>query len=96
MKAVSPPMRERKNFMNIGVLEIDVHDMTWMRAKSYIDSQLTKAKKDVYRLRVVHGYRGGTKIKEMIRKQYRNHEKVIRIEYGLNQGITDLVLKDLF
>lgn len=82
--------------MEVGVLEFDVHDMTWMQAKSCIDSKLKKAKKDVYRLRIIHGYRSGTKIKSMIKKQYQHHEKVIRIEYGINQGVTDLVLKDLF
>lgn len=82
--------------METGVVEIDVHGMTWHQAKIFIDSRINKAKKDTYVLRVVHGYHGGTKLKECIRKEYRNHPKVKRVEVGMNQGATDLILRELF
>ena len=53
---------------------------------------------DVYKrqvLRIVHGYHGGTGLLQMVRKEYRNHPKVLRISVGLNQGETDLVLREL-
>jgi DNA-nicking Smr family endonuclease len=81
--------------LNPGILELDIHGMTKYQAKTYVDSQLKKANRSVYRIRVVHGYHGGTQLKELIQKNYRNHPRVIRIECGLNQGITDLVLRDL-
>ncbi|SHI89405.1 Smr/MutS family protein [Parasporobacterium paucivorans] len=82
--------------MNNGIVELDLHGMNSFQAKTFIDSRLKSAKKDIYRLRLIHGYHGGTSLKQMILKTYRNNPKVIRIEIGLNQGTTDLVLRELF
>ncbi len=79
-----------------GIVEIDIHGLTKDQARVVIDSRLKKVKGSVYRLRVIHGYRGGTELRKMVRSVYKNHPKVIRIEFGLNQGETDLVLKELF
>lgn len=81
--------------MNTGILELDIHGMTRYQAKIYLDSQLKKAKKDVYRIRVIHGYQGGTQLRDLVRKEYAKYPGVIRIEIGLNQGSTDLVLREL-
>lgn len=82
--------------MNTGILEIDIHKMNRFQAKTLIDSRLKRAKSDIYRIRIIHGFHGGTALKDMIRKEYKGHPKVIRIEVGINQGETDLVLRDLF
>jgi DNA-nicking Smr family endonuclease len=82
--------------VNLGIIELDIHGMTKFQAKIYIDSQLKVAKQNIYRFRIIHGFHNGTELKDMVRKTYRNHPKVIRIECGLNQGETDLVLRDLF
>ena len=50
-----------------GFIEIDVHGMNRFQAKTYIDSVLKKAGKDVYRIDIVHGYRSGSSLKEMVR-----------------------------
>lgn len=81
---------------NSGIMEIDIHGMTKSQAKVSIDSILKKVKANVYRIIVIHGYHSGTELKDMVRKDYRNHPKVIRVELGLNQGITELILRDLF
>ena len=78
-----------------GFLEIDVHGMTRTQAFTAIDAMLRRINGSVYRLRVIHGYHGGTVLRDAIRAHYRNHPKVIRIELGLNPGETDLVLKEL-
>lgn len=75
--------------------EIDVHGLTKEQAKIAIDARLKKCKGDVYTLKVVHGFHGGTVIRDFVRAHYKNHEKVRRIEVGLNPGETDLILKDL-
>lgn len=80
---------------NFGVVELDVHGLNKTQAKTAIDAGLRKADRSVYRIRVIHGYRGGTAIRELVRKSYKNHPKVLRIEFGLNQGSTDLVLREL-
>ena len=75
--------------------EIDVHQMTKAQALVAIDARLKKAGSGVYRLRVIHGYHGGTVLRDAVRAHYRNHSKVLRIEIGLNPGETDLILREL-
>lgn len=80
--------------MRAGVIELNVHDMNRMQAKTYIDSQLKRAKKDTYQIKIIHGYRGGTAIRDMVRKTYAAHPKVIRVELPLNPGETILILRE--
>ena len=75
--------------------EIDVHNLTKEQARTAIDAKLRRADGNVYRLTVIHGYHGGTALRDMVRKHYASHPKVKRIELGLNPGETELVLKEL-
>ena len=75
--------------------EIDVHQMTKAQALVAIDARLKKAGGSVYRLRVIHGYHGGTVLRDAVRAHYRRHPKVLRLENGLNPGETDLILREL-
>ena len=79
-----------------GMIELDLHGMTQLQARSAINSALKRAGRSVYRLRVIHGYNGGTALRDMIRREYRGNPKVLRVEMGLNAGATDLVLRELF
>lgn len=78
-----------------GFQEIDVHHMTRAQAIAAVDARLRRTDASVYRLRVIHGYHGGTALRDEIRARYRNHPKVIRIEIGLNPGETVLILREL-
>ena len=78
-----------------GLPEIDVHNMTRTQALAAIDAFLRRADGSVYRLRVIHGYHGGTVLRDAVRAHYRSHPKVKRIELGLNPGETELVLREL-
>lgn len=78
-----------------GIIELDLHGMNTYQAQIAIDSRLKRAKGGVYRIRLIHGYHGGTALRDFIRKTYRSHPKVIRIELGINPGETDLVLREL-
>ncbi len=69
--------------------------MTQIQAMAAVDAVLRRTKGEVYRLRVIHGYRSGTALRDMIRRRYASHPKVLRVELGLNPGITDLVLREL-
>lgn len=83
--------------MTSGIVELDIHGMTKRQAKIYIDSHLNKVKRDTYRIRIIHGYRGGTELREMVKREYgKAHSQVLRIERGLNPGETDLVLRELY
>ncbi len=78
-----------------GFQEVDVHGMTRTQAFTAIDAVLRRAGGAVYTLRVIHGYRGGTVLRDAIRARYKTHPKVKRIELGLNPGETDLILREL-
>ncbi len=80
--------------MQSGIQELDLHGMTCYQAKIVIDAALRRAGGSVYRIELIHGYRGGTELKTMIRKEYSKNPKVKRLEMGLNPGTTDLVLRE--
>ena len=79
--------------MNGSIVELDVHGMTLCQAQIAVDAALRRAG-GAYRIRVIHGYRGGTALRDGIRTRYAAHPKVLRVELGLNQGQTDLVLRE--
>ena len=79
--------------MSESIVELDVHGMTLYQAQTAIDAALRRAG-GAYRIRVIHGYRGGTALRDGIRGRYAAHPKVRRIELGLNPGQTDLVLRE--
>ena len=66
-----------------------------MQAITAIEARLRRANASVYRLKVIHGYHGGTVLRDAVRSHYRSHPKVRRIEVGLNPGETDLILREL-
>lgn len=80
--------------MQNAFIELDIHNMTRVQAQAAIDAKLRRAGPGVYRLRIIHGFHGGTVLRDLARS-YKNHPSVIRVEIGLNQGSTDLVLREL-
>ena len=79
-----------------GILQVDVHGMTKYQAKICLESMIKRAGRSVYRIRVIHGYRGGTELRDLVRKEIAKNPKVLKMEIGLNQGETDLILCELF
>lgn len=75
------------------IIELDVHGMTVTQACVAIDAALRRAK-GAYRIRVIHGFHGGTALRDGIRGRYGANGKVKRVELGLNPGQTDLVLRE--
>lgn len=80
--------------MKPGIIELNLHGLNTHKARVLIDSQLKHAGGEVYRLRIIHGFQRGTILREFVRDTYKKHPKVLRIEYGPNQGQTDLVLRE--
>ena len=76
------------------IITIDVHGMTQYQAQIAISAQRRRAPSAVYRRRVIHGYDSGTARRDMSRREYGKNAKVKRIEFGMNQGETDLVLRE--
>lgn len=81
--------------MNNPIIEVDIHGMNRYQAKIRLDSVLKK-NRGVYRIRVIHGYHGGTELKEMVKYEYGKNPLVRRVIPGANEGITELVLKEYF
>lgn len=77
-----------------GIIELNLHGLSTYQAKVAIDSALKRANSGVYRLRIIHGYQRGTALRDFVRDAYKKHPKVLRVELGLNQGQTDLVLRE--
>lgn len=78
-------------------VDIDLHGYTADQAAVKLDSVLRKVNvNSTYQIRVIHGYHGGTAIRDMVLRRYRNHPKVRRIIPGENPGITVLVIKELY
>ncbi len=81
--------------METGIKILDLHGCTVYQAQIALDAALKKSR-GVYRIRVIHGYHGGTAIRDLVRKEYAKRQGVLRVESGLNQGETDLVLKEWY
>ena len=79
--------------MQSAIFTLDLHGCTVYQAKIAIDAQLRRAKSGTYRIRLIHGCHGGTALRDMIRKDYRKHPNILRLEFGSN-GETDLVLRE--
>ena len=82
--------------MNEPFIDIDLHGLRQEEAKKVIDRELAKAGSGTYQLRLIHGFNRGTSLKNMIWDWYQFEPKVKRIMPGDNQGVTILVLRELY
>ena len=80
--------------MQSGTIRVDLHGMNLTQAQAAVVAALRRAGGCVYRLEVIHGYHGGTQLRDMVRRVYGRHPRVKRVEVGLNQGSTELVLRE--
>ena len=78
------------------IVETDCHGLNVEQALKKIREAVDKAGSSTYRVRVIHGFHSGTRIKSAVKEEYSfgRDPKVIRIEPGDNMGITDLILKE--
>jgi len=79
------------------ITEIDIHGMRPDEALQKLAKVIEDAPESVYRIRVIHGFNRGTALQRAIYDEFdyfHTSEKVIRVEPGSNQGITDLVLRE--
>lgn len=80
------------------ILEIDVHGMTAAVAVRAVQEMVRRAGPEVYIIRVIHGYNGGTRIRSAVKDAFSfgREPKVKRVKMGDNEGISELVLKELY
>ena len=72
--------------MQPGILELDLHGMNTYQAKIAVNSCLKRAKRGVYRIRLIHGYHSGTALRDMLRAEYRSHPSVLRLELPMQMA----------
>lgn len=78
--------------MNAGIITLDLHGKNAYQAKVAVDALLRRAGNGTYRLRLIHGFHGGTVLQDLLRTTYADHPKVQRLVS--NGGVTELVLRE--
>lgn len=75
-------------------MELNLHGKNLHQARVALMSALKNARASDYRLRVVHGFRNGTALRDMCRQEFSTHPRVLRIEQTPNPGETIFVLRE--
>ena len=73
-------------------MTLDLHGMDSAQAKKWLQARVSAAPGGTRQILVIHGYRGGTALQNMVRRSFR-HPRVERVILGLNPGETLLLLK---
>ena len=66
-----------------------------LRDWAAVDAALRRAGNGTYRLRLIHGYRGGTAIRDMLWLTYGRRSQVKRM-VSVSEGGTELVLREYY
>ncbi len=72
---------------------LDLHDMQQDEAKFYLEKAIDTAEEKIKEIVVIHGYRQGQIILNMVRKEFR-HKKIEKKVIPYNKGVTLIYLKD--
>ena len=73
-------------------LEIDLHDMQVLEAEYYLDKLITTAPENIKEIIVIHGYKKGQALLNMVRKDFK-HDRIKEKVIPYNKGITLFFLK---
>lgn len=73
------------------VYTVDIHSYQVKEAKYYLERLLVMLAPDIKEVVVIHGYRGGTALMNMVRKELHS-KRISRRFLSLNPGITSLIL----
>lgn len=79
--------------MRAGIVELDLHGKNLYQAKVSVDAALRRAGAGTYRIRCIHGFHGGTALRDMLRSEYAKHPQVRRLDTA-DAGATQLVLRE--
>ena len=71
---------------------LDLHNMQVSEAKFYLEQAIDTAEYKIKEIVVVHGYRQGQTILNMVRKEFK-HKRIERKEIPYNKGVTLIYLK---
>lgn len=71
---------------------LDLHDMQEDEARFYLERAIDTAEEKIKEIVVIHGYRQGQTILNMVRKEFK-HKRVDKKVPSYNKGITLIYLK---
>lgn len=71
---------------------VDLHNMEVEEARFYLERAINTAEYKIKEIVVVHGYRKGQTILNMVRKEFK-HKKIEKKVIPYNKGITLIYLK---
>ena len=71
---------------------IDLHDMQEQEARFYLERAIDTAEKKIKEIVVIHGYRQGQVILNMVRKEF-THKRIDKKVIPFNKGVTLIYLK---
>lgn len=71
---------------------VDLHDMQEQEARFYLERAIDTAEEKIKEIVVIHGYRGGQVILNMVRKEF-NHKRIEKKLIPYNKGVTLIYLK---
>lgn len=72
---------------------LDLHDMQEAEAKFYLEKTLDTAEEKIKEIVVIHGYRQGQVIMNMVRKKFK-HKRIEKKIIPYNKGVTLILLKN--
>ena len=71
------------------MVEFDVHGMTKDQAKTEIERFIARLSKEVKEIRIIHGYRSGTSLREAIQStHFIKSNRIKRKKLTMNRGET--------
>ena len=73
------------------IITIDLHKHTVYAAKQKLQLVIAIAPEEIREIVVIHGYRRGTALRDMVRKDF-SDTRIARKYISLNPGITSLIL----
>lgn len=73
---------------------IDLHDMERNEAEFYLEKAIDTAEPKIKEIVVIHGYRQGQVILNMVRKEFK-HKRIEKKVIPFNKGITLIYLKQI-
>lgn len=98
MARSQPPFSRRGSpgwmpqFSTAQKVEVDIHHMTREQAKAHLERLLSRLDGNVREVAVIHGYSGGTVLRDMVRGSLK-HPRIRAKVVGLNPGVTLLILR---
>ena len=73
-------------------ITIDLHDMQEQEARFYLERAIDTAEENIKEVVVIHGYRKGQVILNMVRKDFK-HKRIEKKIIPYNKGVTLIYLK---